>query len=309
MNDVYKKLLIHDTGIIHFNEPLSQHCTWEIGGNADVMVEPSNLKQLGNILTFSIEHSIPYIVIGRGANILFSDDGYSGIVIKIGNAFSKCVIDKEIVRCESGVWVSGLARRTANLSLSGLEHTIGIPSTIGGLVYMNGGSMRQCIANNIVSVKTLSQKAQIKTYSADECCFDYRGSRFQTHSEEIIIEVTLKLKHGNKHEIRREMLSILRQRRTAFPLKQPSCGSVFKINNKIYNEFGPPGKIIENLGLKGYRVGNVMVSPKHANFFVNLGGAKASDVLELVKYVNQKIAQKTGNELVCEVRYIESPNL
>ncbi len=309
MNDIYKKLLRCDIGIMRFSELLSKHCTWEIGGLADVMVEPSSLIQLKNILAFCVDNSIQYIVIGRGANVLFSDNGYSGIVIKIGQAFSKCVIDNEIVRCESGVWVPGLARRVGNLSLSGLEHTVGIPSTIGGLVYMNGGSLRQCIGNNIVSVTTLFKNGEIKKYNAEECAFDYRISRFQTHSDEIIVEVTIKLKSGNKHEIRREMLSILKQRRTAFPLKQPSCGSVFKINDKIYNEFGPPGKIIEGLGLKGYRVGNVIVSNKHANFFVNLGGAKASDVLELVKYVNQMVFQKTGSELVCEVRYIESSNV
>ncbi|HJO93987.1 MAG TPA: UDP-N-acetylmuramate dehydrogenase [Victivallales bacterium] len=302
--DKLEKIKLLDVGNIKQNENLANHCTWKIGGPAKLLIEPLSIIQLKNVLQFSSKEEIPHVVIGRGSNLLFSDKGFYGIVIKLEAQFSNYSITGNKLISQAGAWVPGLCRTAAVSGLSGIEHTIGIPCTIGGLVYMNGGSLRKNIGESLIKIETINSMGEIKNYLPDECNFSYRHSIFQELNDVIITRVFLKLFPKNKHLIRKELLDILKTRRINFPLKQPSCGSVFKADEKMYNKIGPPGKVIDNLGLKGFRIGNAMISNKHANFFINLGGASSDDILALISYVSDKVYKATGFELSCEVKYV-----
>ncbi|MCP4180165.1 MAG: UDP-N-acetylmuramate dehydrogenase [bacterium] len=304
-----KKIKLLNVGNIKQNENLANHCTWKIGGPAKLLIEPSSIEQIKRILLYCTEEKIPNIVIGLGSNLLFSDKGFNGIVIKLGTLFSDYSITGNKLTSQAGAWVPGLCRAAAVSGLSGIEHTIGIPCTVGGLVYMNGGSLRKNICDNLIKVETINNTGEIKNYSPNECNFSYRHSIFQELNNITITRVLLKLFPKNKNLIRKELLDILKIRRLNFPLKQPSCGSVFKANEKMYNKIGPPGKVIDDLGLKGFRIGNAMVSHKHANFFVNLGGAGSDDILALINYVSEKVYKATGFDLSCEVKYVSETSV
>jgi UDP-N-acetylmuramate dehydrogenase len=300
----FDKLRFLDVGKIKINENLADHCTWKIGGKARFLIEPASVHQLKNILLFCNEKDIHYIVIGKGSNLLFSDKGFNGVVIKFGANFSNFnIIDNELI-AEAGAWMPCLSKTAGKLGLSGIEHTIGVPCAIGGLVYMNGGSLRKNIGDSIIKVETIDYAGRIKDYYPDECNFSYRHSVFQELDNVIITKVHLKLSPKDKHIIRQELLEILQTRRQNFPLKQPNCGSVFKANEKMYKKIGPPGKVIDQLDLKGFRIGNAMVSHKHANFFVNLGGATSDDILYLITHVSDRVHKATGFKLSCEVKYV-----
>lgn len=303
--NVLQKLVKLDVGDIREKEPLKNHCTWRIGGPADVLIEPNSDKKCSKILAIAKEEKIPHIVIGRGSNLLFDDEGFRGIVIKISRKMSNFSIDATTVRAGAGISICKLARATGVAGLTGLEHTIGIPGTLGGLIVMNGGSLQKSIGDIIDWVKVMDHSGNIYNIPRKECNFSYRKSVFQK-TDLIVIEAQMQLQHGNPAEIKSEMLAILRSRRTKFPNKLPNCGSVFLSDSELYSRFGPPGKIIEQAGLKGLRVGNAEVSQKHANFIVNTGNAKASDVRELISQVRAAIHEKTNIWMKCEVKYVQA---
>jgi UDP-N-acetylmuramate dehydrogenase len=303
--NVLEKLVKLDPGDIREKEPLKNHCTWRIGGPADVLIEPSSAENCSKVLAIAKEEKIPHIVIGRGSNLLFDDEGFHGIVIKIGRKISNFSIDGTTIRAGAGIAISRLARATGLAGLTGLEHTIGIPGTLGGLIVMNGGSQQKSIGDVIDWVKVMDHSGNIYNMPRKECNFSYRHSMFQK-TDLIVIEAQMQLQHGNPAEIKSEMLTILRSRRTKFPNKLPNCGSVFMRDIELYSTFGPPGKIIEQAGLKGLRVGDAEVSQKHANFIINTGNAKASDVRELISQVRAAIHKKTNIWMKCEVKYVQA---
>lgn len=286
------------------NEPLCNHCTWRIGGPADFLVEPASWQQVGTLLRYTRNNSIPAIVIGKGSNLLFDDAGLRGVVIKIGRKLSRITVSGTSVRAESGISAPRLARVTGLAGLSGLEHIVGIPGTLGGLVFMNGGSQRRAIGDAIVEVTTMDRQGNTQTLQHDECGFAYRRSGFQDE-DCVITEATLELVPGQRDRIMADMLQILRERRKKFPLTLPNCGSVFKSVPKLYNTFGPPGKMIEGLGLKGFRIGGAMVDMKHANFIVNIGSAKAVDVLRVVRRIRELVREHLGVTVSCEAEYVD----
>jgi UDP-N-acetylmuramate dehydrogenase len=284
--------------------PLSTCSTWRIGGPADFLVEPASWQQVALILRYTSENGIPAIVIGKGSNLLFDDAGLRGIVIKIGPKLSRLAIAGTTVRAESGISASRLARVVGLAALSGLEHIVGIPGTLGGLVFMNGGSQRKAISDVIIEVKTMDRQGNIRIFHRDECEFAYRHSRFQNEYL-VITEIRMELVPAQRIVIMGQMLEILRERRRKFPLTLPNCGSVFKSDPRLYDSFGPPGKIIEGLGLKGRSVGDAIVSQRHANFIVNRACAKAQDVLSLIALIRERVARQTGFTLECEVQFVE----
>lgn len=286
-----------------FSEPLSRHNSWRIGGLADLFVEPENPDQIADVLRFSLANEIPLVVIGQGTNLLFDDAGVRGIVLKIGERLAEIQISGSSIVAGGGVWVPRLARQSMQAGLSGLEHCIGIPGTVGGLVMMNGGSQRKGIGENVVSVTIIDRDGRLKTLTQAECDFSYRHSALQGTGC-VVTRVELKCSNGDVKKIRQEMLADLRTRRNKFPRKQPNCGSVFLSSAAMHKTVGPPGKIIEEAGLKGLRVGNAEISRQHANFIVNLGGASSMDVLTLIKQVRQRVQEQIGFELDCEVRYV-----
>lgn len=285
--------------------PLNQISRWRVGGNADIVVCPKSTLQLSKIRSWLHQRGLPNIVIGSTSNLLFDDLGYKGIIIKIGSEFASYEIKEQLIIADPGVWVPLLARKAMQVGLTGIEHTCGIPGTLGGLICMNGGSQRKGIGQHVVEVETVDKMGKITKYSQNECKFAYRESIFQS-SDEIISKVVLALeKNTNINDSRREMLAILRDRRLKFPLKKPNCGSVFVSNPAMYEKYGPPGKIIESLGLKGFKIGGAVVSEKHANFIVNSGQAKSEDILKLINFIRDQVRLKTGYQMVVEAKYVQ----
>ncbi|PLX86168.1 MAG: UDP-N-acetylenolpyruvoylglucosamine reductase, partial [Desulfuromonas sp.] len=187
--------------------------------------------------------------------------------------------------------------------LTGLEHIVGIPGTIGGLVLMNGGSQRRGIGENVVEVQLVEADGQIRTLSRQACQFAYRQSALQGKGS-VLVAVELCCAKGERQQIRRAMLADLRERRGKFPRKEPNCGSVFLSTTEMHATVGPPGRIIEEAGLKGLRVGDAEVSRQHANFIVNLGRATSAQILELIARIRQVVDRSIGFDLRCEVRYV-----
>lgn len=285
------------------DEPLRGHCTWRIGGPAEVLVEPTSWTQVGALLRFADQNGIPALVIGKGSNLLFDDSGVRGLVIVIGRPLAGFAIDDTFVQVEAGISASRLARLTALAGLSGLEHIVGIPGTLGGLVVMNGGSLRHAIGDAIVQVRTIDRQGTPHVFHGDDCDFAYRQSRFQ-REDRIVTGVTLGLTPGNRTAILSQMRDILRERRRKFPMTLPSCGSVFKGDAELVHKFGPPGAVIERLGFKGTRIGDAVVSPRHANFIVNVGAARAADVLALVRLIRQRVLDTHNHTLTCEAKHV-----
>ena len=246
---------------------------------------------------------IPWFVLGRGSNLLFDDEGFRGAVIKLGSAFSRLSFDGNLVRACSGVWIPSLARRSASLGLSGLEHMVGIPGTLGGVIAMNGGSLRQNIGQVVDWVTYMDQDGEVHRLEGTECGFSYRTSCFQDTSK-IVLEAQLSLIPSDVLSVRGEMVQVLRERKGKFPLSQPNCGSVFSNDPDIHREWGPPGKVIEMCGLKGLRMGDAQVSHRHANFIVNLGNSTSQDVRALVRTIRHVVHDVTGCDIPCEVRYV-----
>ena len=292
-----------DVGRTAFDAPLSQHSSWRIGGAAWLLLEPESREQVARVQRFVREQKIPLVVIGRGTNLLFDDAGVHGVVMKIGEQMGGIRISGQKIIAGGGAWVPQLARLSMRAGLTGLEHTIGIPGTLGGLVMMNGGSQHKGIGENVTRVSIVDAEGATCQLSREDCAFSYRHSALQG-SGSVVVEVELCCPKGELVRVRSEMISDLRTRRRKFPRKQPNCGSVFLSTAEMHASVGPPGKIIEDAGLKGSRIGQAEVSQQHANFIVNLGGASSADVLALIRHIRQKVRERIGFELDCEVCYV-----
>ncbi len=291
-------------GAVAVDVPLAHISRWRIGGCADVIVRPNSIDQLARLRAWLYRERAPHVVIGATSNLLFSDEGLRVVCVQIGCGLANVSIVGRVITASAGVWVPGLARRAMQEGLTGLEHTCGIPGTLGGLICMNGGSQRKGIGDVVVGVTSVDEQGNICQRNRDDCAFDYRHSVFQ-NSGEVIAEAALRLQSlTDCRYIRREMLYILASRRRKFPRKLPNCGSVFISNPAIYSDYGPPGAIIERLGFKGKRLGGAVVSPLHANFFVNAGDAKSADVIALIVEIKAAIFAHTGHSLTAEVRFV-----
>jgi UDP-N-acetylmuramate dehydrogenase len=286
------------------NAPLAAHSTWHIGGPADLLVEPASIGEVCAVVQYARAHGLALLVIGQGSNLLFDDAGLRGIVLKIGTRLASLEVSGRRISAEAGVWVPRLARAAQRAGLAGLEHIIGIPGTVGGLVVMNGGSRRQGIGDNVRRVWVVDREGNPGMLSREECHFGYRSSALQG-SGALVVRVELEGLPGDAREIRHEMLADLRERRGKFPRKEPNCGSVFLSTAAMHASVGPPGKIIEEAGLKGTVVGAAEISRRHANFIVNKGGATSRDVLDLIAHIRRVVLERIGFELHCEVRYVD----
>ena len=289
---------------IQTDRRLSEFSSWKIGGEADLFAEIQDKEGLRRVVKFLEMNGIPFCFVGRGTNVLFDDLGYRGCVLTLGSGMAQFeVVDNQIF-VGAACWVPCVVRKAARLGFSGIEHAIGIPASFGGLLYMNGGSQRKGISEHVVSVEVMTSSGELKTLPNQDCGFEYRKSRFQ-ESGELILGGLLQFDEMSSYsDMRKEMVSILRGRRLKFPRKMPNCGSVFKSNPALYEEYGPPGKIIETLGFKGVKVGGVQVSPLHANFFVNLGKGCSNDVLTLTTRIFTSVRETTGLEMVPEYKYL-----
>lgn len=279
------------------NEPLKNHTSFKIGGPCDEFFEAHSEEDIKNAILYAKQKGIPYTVMGNGSNLLVGDKGVRGLVIKIAKGFDGVEISGETVIAKAGILLSKLANVAADNGLSGLEEVSGIPGTLGGGVYMNAGAYGGELCDVVERVTYLSG-GEIKTAGKDELDFGYRHSRF-SGTEDIILSVELKLKRGDMAEIRSKMEDYKERRCSKQPLSMPSAGSTFKRPEGYF-----AGKLIEDSGLKGKSMGGAQVSEKHSGFIVNTGNAKAQDVLDLIKYVQDTVYKNYGVMLETEVKMV-----
>jgi UDP-N-acetylmuramate dehydrogenase len=292
-------------GEVRLNEDLRAYSRWRTGGPAALVVEPHDAESVAGLLSYFYQRGVPWAVIGEGSNLFFDDAGVRIPLIQIGAKLGRIRIDDNFVRAEAGAWAPAVALKAMRAGLGGIEHTIGIPGTFGGLVLMNGGSMRQGIGERITEVEVAESDGAVRRISAHACGFAYRRSTLQNRGA-IVLGATLELRARERAPMRRRMMDIMASRRRRFPRDLPNCGSVFVSDPTLYATFGPPGAAIEVCGLKGARAGDAMVSPRHANFIVNLGRARSGDILALIQRVRDTVAARTGHHMRCEVRFMNA---
>lgn len=304
--DVLTQLRAIDDLDIHLDVDLSRISRWKIGGVADCILCPHSTLALQQIIRLARAHGIPTTVIGLTTNLLFAQAGIRALVIHIGSAMSHCFIEGNRVYSQAGIWVPGYARRVACAGLTGVEHMAGIPGTLGGLICMNGGSQQKGVGDHVISVAAVDQLGTRHLYDREQCRFAYRSSIFQSNNQ-LITEAIFEYPHADdRTQTRQQMKRILEQRRRKFPQKLPNCGSVFVSNPALYECLGPPGAVIEKCGLKGLVQGGAEISPQHANFIVNRGGATTADVLYLIDHIRRTVQRETGFELMAEAKYVDS---
>ena len=283
-------------GEVSLNVPLKEYTSFKIGGNADLFVCPNNLMELLNVLTILKENNVPYFILGAGSNLLISDKGVRGAVIKLGDGFDYAHAKDDYILAGAGVSLAKLASCAKNASLSGLEFASGIPGLLGGALFMNAGAYDGEMKDVVKEVSFIDKDGTVKTISCDDCKFSYRKSIF-TSGDKIIISAKLTLKKGDKDEILKKMCDLNARRKEKQPLEFPSAGSTFK---RPEGHFA--GSLIEQAGLKGYAVGGAKVSEKHAGFVINNDNATAKDVCDLILHVQNVVFEKFGVKLAPEIK-------
>ena len=276
-------------------EPMAKHTSFRIGGPADVLAQPGNEAELAELLKRAADHAVPVTLVGNGSNLLVRDKGIRGLVIKLSNLFSSITVEGNVLTFGSGISLAMASKKAASLSLSGLEFAVGIPGTIGGAVYMNAGAYDGEMAKVVTSVQVMDRQGQSSQLKADELDFSYRHTALQ-NSGLIVTSVTVSLQPGEAESIKAKMDDFSQRRIAKQPLELPSAGSMFK---RPVGYFA--GTLIEQTGLKGYTVGGAQVSTKHAGFVVNVGGATAKDVLQLIRDVQDRVLAAQGVQLEPEV--------
>jgi UDP-N-acetylmuramate dehydrogenase len=284
---------------------LRRHSRWRCGGRAALVAAPDSKEAVSRVLAYFHRHGLRWSVIGGGSNLLFDDRGVRAPLVHIGSKLREVHIDGLTVRAEAGVAVPSLALHMMHAGLSGIEHTVGIPGALGGLVIMNGGSLRRGIGENIVDVEIVAADGALRRIAQEDCAFTYRRSALQD-AHCIVVGAQMILTPGDRTVMRKAMLDIMVSRRRRFPRNWPNCGSVFVSDPALYASFGAPGAVIEQCGLKGARIGDAVVSPKHANFIINAGAARAADILALIAQVRADVFARTGHRMRCEVRFMDT---
>lgn len=288
---------------VRISEPMKPHTTFRIGGAADYYVTPQTEKQIADVITFLKKSDILYIVIGNGSNILVSDEGFRGVVVELGDAFSGFEIlhgiqadsDEVFVRANAGMKLTRLGNQLAADGIAGFEFATGIPGCIGGAVRMNAGAYGGELKDILVSAKVIDDTGSIRELLADELELGYRTS-IVAKSNMIVLDAVLKLRKGEPDTIRNNISELAARRREKQPLEYPSAGSTFKRPEGYF-----AAKLIEDAGLKGCARGGAQVSEKHAGFVVNKGNATAKDVCELTDYIKSTVMEKFGVKLELEV--------
>lgn len=286
-----------------FDEPMSRHTTFRIGGNADAFINASSSEEIVSVISYCLEHHIPYMCMGNGSNMLVSDKGIRGVVISIGSNMSEVQVVDNMIYAEAGALMSKIASAALGAELSGFETLSGIPGTVGGGIYMNAGAYGGEIKSVLKNVTFISKNNDIVTMDTDQLELGYRHSIFETNGG-IIVKCCLELKKGNKNEISAAMKEYSKRRNEKQPLSMPSAGSTFK---RPEGHFA--GKLIQDAGLMGFSIGGAQISTKHAGFIVNTGNATAADVLALIEHVRKTVFAQSGIMLEPEVRLIGEKNI
>ncbi|WP_350343489.1 UDP-N-acetylmuramate dehydrogenase [Proteinivorax tanatarense] len=282
---------------IKLKHHIAPYTTFEIGGPADIFITPSEVDQIIWAVTISKELQIPYYILGKGSNILIDDKGLRGIVIYLGENFSKSTVLDNKIKAQSGASLEEVSKLAMEKSLTGLEFAVGIPGSVGGGIFMNAGAYEGQLGDVVDEVTGILEH-EVVTYTKDDLEFGYRSSTFQKEGV-IILEATLRLEKGNKEKVKSYIEDLTTKRETKQPLELPSAGSVFKRPQGYY-----AGKLIQDSGLKGFSIGGAQVSEKHCGFIVNKGNATSQDVKNLVAHIQKTVKEKFGVELKRELKYL-----
>lgn len=281
------------------NEPLAAHCTFKIGGPAQLFVQPQTEQQLCSAAALCKKQAVRYYLLGNGSNILFADEGFAGVVIDISALGSDIAVEGNTLTAGAGVRLAALCRAALKHGLSGLEFAYGIPGTVGGAVYMNAGAYGGEMKDVLTVVRYLTAEGEIVQASAAELDLSYRHSIFEENGG-CILSAQFALQPGNAADIRAKMDELMAKRADKQPLDKPSAGSTFKRPAGAF-----AAALIDQCGLRGFRHGGAAVSDKHCGFVVNLGGATCADVLALCDEVRAIVKEKTGYELEKEIRVVK----
>lgn len=285
-------------GKLDTNVLLSKYTTYKVGGKAQVLAYPKNTEKLITLLKWAKENNIPYKMLGNGSNLIFSDNDYNGILIKL-TEFDDIEIFDNKIKVGAGYSLMKLARVALKNSLTGLEFAAGIPGTVGGAVFMNAGAYKSDMGYIVQMINVLTPDFRIVTLENKELAFHYRTSFLKTHPDYICLEAIIKLEKGKKEAIEEVMKSRLQRRRETQPLEYPSAGSVFRNPPEMFS-----GELIEKCGLKGKKIGGAQVSEKHANFIINTGNATATDIKELIDKVKEEVKKKYNVSLITEQEFV-----
>ena len=289
---------LSDFGILEENVNLKKYNTYHIDTNTRYMLHPTSVKELQEFLEYAKEQNIPFFVIGNGSNVVFSDTMYDGVIVKL-DALNTITYHNNEVYVTAGVMINSLALQILDHGLVGLEWASGIPGTIGGCIFGNAEAYKISTFDCLKEVTFLNEKSEIKTLPKKSISYGYRTSYFKEHPENIILSATLSLEYGIREDALEKIQSRRERRVSTQPLELPSAGSVFR-NPSVDM---PSWMLIDGVGLKGYRIGDAMISEKHANFIVNVGSATGKNIRDLIEYSKRKVKEKYNVDLVLEQEY------
>ncbi|PEY73149.1 UDP-N-acetylmuramate dehydrogenase [Bacillus thuringiensis] len=299
MEELVNELIEADVGRVLVNESLARYTTMKIGGPADILIVPKHVAGIEKTLQLVKQYKTKWTVIGRGSNLLVSDQGIEGVVIRLGEGLDHLEVEKHKVRVGSGYPLIKLSTLLSRQGLAGLEFTSGIPGSVGGAVYMNAGAHKSDISSVLSKALILFEDGTIDWLTNKELEFSYRASVLQTKRPGIVLEAEFQLQAGKREEIVRSMQNNKDYRRETQPWNHPCAGSIFR--NPIPHF---AGDLVEKAGLRGYRIGGAQISQMHGNFIVNTGGASAQDVLSLIELIKHTIKDKFDVDMHTEVEII-----
>ena len=283
---------------LKLQEPMKEHTTFRVGGPADLFIMPKDTAELKNAIEILRKQEIPVRVFGNGSILLVRDKGSRGAVIQIYNRMADISVDGEIIEAKGGALLSTVAAKAADASLTGLEFASGIPGSIGGAVVMNAGAYGGEMKDVLVSVDVLTKELEVKTIPAEELDLGYRHS-IVPEAGYIVLGAKLKLTKGDDAAIRGRMAELAEQRREKQPLQYPSAGSTFKRPEGYF-----AGKLVQDAGLKGKTIGGAQVSEKHSGFLINIGGATAQNLLDLIAFCQKEVKAQFDVTLETEVKIV-----
>ncbi len=277
-------------------EPLEKHTTFKIGGPCDIMAFPSETEQIAAILQECRNQDLPCYILGKGSDLLIADEGLPGVVIKLGERFSRIEVGENEIICEAGASLAAVCRAAYEHGLSGMEFAWGIPGTVGGALFMNAGAYGGEMKDVVVGAEHITDRGDVETVSAEKLQLRYRHSFYADHPGYCITKLYLRLSPAPKETIKEKMYDLMERRKTKQPLEFPSAGSTFKRPEGYF-----AAALIEQCGLKGRSVGDAQVSEKHSGFIINRGNATCRDVEALIRIVRDEVERQTGCRLECEV--------
>ena len=280
------------------NVSLAKHTTYRVGGNAKIFVYPKNKEKLINLLNFLKNNKIKYKILGNGSNTLFSDKEYDGVIIKL-DCFDNIKYFRNTVTAEAGVNLIKLSNQTVKKGLAGLEFATGIPGTVGGAIYMNAGAYKSDMGYITKSAKVLTPNLEVIVMTNKELDFHYRTSFLQKNKDYICLEATFELRKNDKNLLLEIVEDRKKRRIESQPLEYPSAGSVFRNPENLF-----AGKLIEDLGYKGYSIGGAKVSEKHANFIINYNNATSKDIKDLIEFIKKEVKEKYDVDLKVEQEFV-----